>query len=116
VYAMGIDPNMRNTIWPNGGITHLLRYARPTVCVSPRIYPAFDLLCDKGAICARANFDVECGRVTIERKPLFVSIQHNFDRASSLARKAGNNSLVADKRFPSKSSPHRWADDTNLIL
>ena len=85
---MGIDPDMRNTIWPNGSIAHLLCHAWPAVGVGSCIDPTLDSLCNKSAIGASANLDTEGRRMTIECEPFLVSIQHNFDWTSRFTRKA----------------------------
>src|SRR3989442_5821644 len=103
---MGINPDMRNTIWPNGSIPHLLCHTRPTVGIGSRIYPALDVFCNKGTVGASTQFDTQRCRVTIECEPLLVSIQHDFDRELCLMRKAGDNRLVAHKRLRAERSTH----------
>src|SRR5258708_5792435 len=107
---------MRNTIWSNGCIPHLLGHAWPTICIGSCIDPALDLLGNKRAVGASANFDAECCGVAIERKPFLVAIQHDFNWTPRLTRQACNNSLVANECFGSKRASHRWTEYANPVL
>ena len=74
------------------------------------------MFCNKYAVSASAEFDMEDCRVTIECEPLLVAVQHDLDRAAGLTRKAGDNRLVAHKGLGAESSTHRWANNANPVL
>src|SRR2546429_4270392 len=107
---------MRDAIWPNGGIAHLLRHTRPAVGVGARIHPALDVFCNKSTVGASTELDANGCRMTVECEPLLVSIQHDLDWTADLTRQAGSNCLVADKRFGTECSTHRRTNDANPVF
>src|SRR5207237_1165574 len=116
VDAVGVNPHVRNTIWPWRSKAHLLRHTRSTVGICSRIDPAFYLLGNERTISPCAKFDMYRGRVAVKREPLFAARQHDFNRATSLPCQAGDNGLVAHKCLRAERASHGWADDTNTLF
>src|SRR5207244_3940407 len=114
VDAMRIHPNLRNTIWPNGSIAHLLSNSWSAISVCSRIDPAFNLFGNKSAIRTRTKFHAQGCRVAIECQPLLIATKDYLNRTAGLTRKASDDRFSAYKGFCAEGTTHRWADNTYL--